>query len=662
MRIRTTVVNALAAGALFAGVVGAAGATSASAVTLNTFYVSPYGTSNINNTCTTKSVPCLLISQAISAATADNPGGPNTTKLAKGTYDQDISLTGTTDMTITGPAGKNDKYTAVVNDNVATVVDVDSSNTNAIVENIAIVGGSSSTTGAEVDGAGNELENVSVSGISGASSNAITSNAATVDNASVDGAVCSDTTTSDIPANAPAGTLVTLSKKIPKCAGTLNDTAVTIGGKPFSVDSAGKKALGLDTTNGSSLVSADSTVIFNSPMTAYNDNGVVCTGCTVENSTISGSGTAGQIGVNASSGGSDNIQGDKVTGQGAYGIQVEASTGTINIGTVTANTVSSSGVAFQIDGASDASGGTVNAGATGIANSYSGIEGGISATCIDTDNPQSLNLIGNAATSTSVEGAGIVFQGVVDSVDTGNTVSGGTLGWLLAVGQGCPNDVGTSGNVFTSNSVTDMTLFGVLILGPADPEDIILAGYEKGLSFSQSGNEPNTFTSNTWTNDGEAGIVDFNGFESQVLPACSYVVATTATTPGAPVTSVDVDEPSVADGGTTCTLEPGTNLEDNIFTINQELYVQTDGAVTLLAGGSAKTVSVQNFIPLASATLDAPPDGHGIAVGDDITIDGIPSSNSTTTNVYATNIPADPDFNGSSSLDTITGSGGYYAA
>jgi hypothetical protein len=30
--------------------------------------------------------------------------------------------------------------------------------------------------------------------------------------------------------------------------------------------------------------------------------------------------------------------------------------------------------------------------------------------------------------------------------------------------------------------------------------------------------------------------------------------------------------------------------------------------------------------------------------------------------VYATNIPADPDFNGSSSLDTITGSGGYYAA
>jgi hypothetical protein len=665
MKIRASVfiasvVKALAAAALIAGVVGVTGATSVSAAPLNTFYVSPFGTSNINNTCTTKSVPCLLISHAISVATAANPGGPNTIELAKGTYDQDISLTGTSNMTILGPAAKNDKYTAILDDDVPTVVDVDSSNTGATIENLGIVGGSSSTVGAEVDGVGNELENVSITGISGTSSNAIASNAGTIDNATVSGTQCSDTTKSAIPANAPTGTIVPLSKKIPTCAGTLNDTAVTIGGQSFNVDSAGRAALGLDTANGATTVPADATVVFNTIGIAYNDNGVVCTDCTVENSTIKGNGGAGQVGINATSGGNDNIQGDKVTGQGAFGIAVESSTGVINVGTMAANTVSASGVALQIDGAADASGGTVNAGSMGVTNSYSGIQGGISATCISTDNAQSLNLIGNTVTSTGLEGAGIVFQGVVGSTDTANTVSRGTLGWLLASGQGCPNDVGSSGNVFTTNSVTDMTLFGVLILGPADPEDILLASFEEGLSFSQSGNEPNTFTSNTWSDDGEAGIVDFNAFESPTVPVCSTVVAAAATTPGESVTSVELHEPSVHHGGTTCKLVPGTNLEDSIFTINQELYVHV--TVKLVAGGPVKTVPVQNFIPLASSTLDAPPDGHGIAVGDDISTDGFPSGDSATTNTYQSDVPADPSFNGSSSLDAITGSGGYDSA
>jgi len=650
MRIRATVVKALAAGALLAGTIGVVGATSASAAALNTFYVSTHGTTNVNNTCTTKSAPCALISHAVAEAVAANPAGPNTIVVAGGKYSQAINLSGITNMTIVGKAPKNGKLKTVLSA-ANPVINVPAGNSGVTVENIAAVGSGGGANGIEVD-AGNTVNTAAFSVSSGAPANAVSSTGGNVENVTVAGTLCTSTTKTDIPANAPNGTLVSLTKKIPKCAGNLAATPVKINGISETVDSAGRKALGLTVANGPTDIPQGSTVAYASTTDAYSVTGVVCTGCTVTGSSINGSGAAGTNGIQAETGGNDTITGNTVNGN-ANGIAVEVPGpgNTITVGTaLSPNSGGSNGTGIAVDGQVGGTG-TVNVTGNGVG----GLLGGIALNCITTG---AETVTGNTASSTGLEGAGLVLAGVQNVQLTGNTASG-TLGVMVANGllADCPTTAST-GNTFTSNTVKNSLLLGVLIAGANDPVDVSAALYNFGLNPTQAANEPNAFNSNTWSSNGEANLVDFNAYQSSVAPACGGVGATTSIPAGTTITSVNVVS------ATTCTLNPGVNLEDaNDGTppghINQELYVQS--AVTLIAGVPG-TVSVKNFLPLASSQFDAAP-AAGLVAGDTLYTDQNPALNapSTTTNTYNLN-SAQPHFNGSSTLDAITGSGGYYSA
>jgi hypothetical protein len=675
MRIRATVVKALAAGALLAGVVGVAGAGVASASTpLNPFYVATNGSSNPNNSCTNKAAPCQSITQALGKAASANPSGPNTIIVAKGVYTGSLnnpSLTSNNNTTIVGAVSKKGAFKVTVD--VSGTVDV--TGTTDSISDIAISETGAPAVGIELGGPTDSITTDSystgVGGTPATTAAVLAESGGTVSSVIVNGTACTDTTKTDLPVGAQAGTLVGLKKKLPKCAEPfMNPSTVSIGGNPESVDTAGNKNLELASANGAATdTPVGSTVSFASTLAAYSAAGViVADGAVVENSTINGSGVSTQTGIEV--GALGTATGNKVNGNGTAGISTEIPAGgTATIGGTApgaGNSGSSNAAGIAVDGV-DTGGGSVAV----TDNSVGGVNVGISASCITTG---TVSFTGNTASESAEEGAGITLLGVQDTTWTSNSTSG-TIALLVATGgpnvaapHNPPSDecsTASTGNHFTSNTVDNGLLLGAVITGQSDPTDVTALLGGLGVVTMQAGNSGNIFNGNTWSGNGEANIVDLSAFDSQVQPACAGVSDVTlagAIAPGTSITSVSLKSTQ------TCTLNPGTNLTDvnPASTIEQTLYI-TSSCTLLSTDMSGTTCSVSNFIPLASSQLNpatnATPPGTGGSVGDGIGVD-VSGVAHATTNTYGNVTPnnVEPDFNGSSTLDAATGSGGYYSA
>jgi hypothetical protein len=673
MRIRATVVKALASGALLAGVIGGVGIQIAHAATVNNFYVATNGSDGpggMGNSCTNKAEPCATLAHAINEADAVNPAGPNTITVAKGTYSgQTVSVTGQNFLTIQGSVAKSGKIrTTFQSTTSGDPVFVSSSNVSTVVTGVNLIQDSGVTEGplgtvGNIVTSGTTLENSTI-GASSAPDVAILNEGSTVDNVTVAGATCADVTKSGVAENSPAGTLVTLSKKVPKCAGSLSNSPVTASvtdptptshsvTETIMVNQDGKKALVLTATGPTGspdlAIPAGATLAFASTISAYSTDGVVNEGGTVENSTFDGSGSGTQIGIEAAA--NSTSTGNKVNGNGEAGIQAEVATGTITVGGVASgagNSGSSNGVGISVDG-QEAGTGTVDV----TDNSVGGVSAGFAATCLNTAGAVA-NIEGNTISESAEEGAGLTLLGVQNQANiSGNTISG-TIATLIAdAGSATPACSGdaSSGNTLTDNTVSNGLLFGVVVTGAYDPADVVTLGAAFGLGASQSGNTGNTFSGNTWSGNGEANLVDLNSFFGQVAPACSNVTTTAAIPAGTAVTSVTVKTL------TTCTLNPGTTLSAPAGNnINQTLYV-TNAATILSTNTSGTAVSVSNFIPLASSQLNA----AGLTAPSTLTVDAYGAGSNAVHNTYTANSPQ-PDFNGASSLDAATGSAGYYSA
>jgi len=679
MRIRATVVKALAAGALLAGLSGAVVTASASAgvPVLNAFYVSPHGTSALSNDCSNKAVPCLTIAQAITQAT-DADVSSATIFLAKGAYNlagdhnQDISLANTTIKGAGTANAKTGQYKSVIQDNSGTVITLSGSGDS--LQDVSVNGdptnaGGGATVGVLVE-PGTTAQDVAVTNIDHSGSSAFDVDGGTLNGGNVGGTLCTAITSSAIaPGTYNHNAIVTLTKKIPKCAGTLNATPVTIGGTPFTVESAGNKALGLDsgTAPAHTGVPAGAEVVFDPTVASYTANGVLfgLLGGTVENSSITGSGAATLTGINAEGafGGAVNVEGTTVAGDGA-GISLEENGYTDGIGDTAGNTVTNGNAEGLVVDGQAFFGGTVNVGSatsTG-SNAYTGSSAGIVGSCIP---GAGLNI-----TDTSGSGAGaslnvgILFEGVWGSSDQGDTASGG-LGWLL-LNTTCPgptsehsgdNNIGTT----AGNNVSGSLVAGLVVSGPANPVEVqtiiatpvALGGL--GDSTPQAGNTGNTFDNNSWSG-AEAGLIDFNAFDGEVAPACTLgdLTLTSAVTAG--TSFGGGGDISVSNSGPTCSLRGGTNLE--ISGLNQELYVTS--TTSLLSASTGNQVPVQNFIWVASGELDG-----GAAATTPVAWDEVPISNTlSTSNTYgsgtAANSPS-PDFNhNSAALSSALGDPGYY--
>jgi hypothetical protein len=677
MRIRATVVKALAAGALLAGVAGVAGAGSASALTLNTFYVSPHGTTNVSNDCTNKQVPCLTIQQALTKA-QDADVTSATISLAKGIYNQpgdSVSL-GATDnnFTITGTGTENAKtglYKAVIESTNTPVLSI-SGATGAAIENLSVNGdptdaGNGSGLGVSVSGA-NTVQNVSVTNIDKTSSGiGVELNGSTANNVTVGGSLCTAITKTALPAGNDTDQIVSLTKKIPKCAGTVLNSSVTIGGQPFTVDSAGKKALAID--SGSSPAPAgtpaDSEVVFDPTVAAYTLDGIVLgtDGGTVSGSHVTGSGAAALTGINAegAEAGPVSIQGTSVAGNGT-GIALEVQAGGDNIGTTAGNSLSSGNTeGLVIDGEAGETGTVAVGSTTASGNSYSGSSAGIVANCLSSSATLSIT-----DTSASGSGAslniGVLYDGVYASSEQGDTISGAVGELLLA--NTCPgptlehsanNLIGTT----TGNNISGSLVAGLVVAGPADPIDITsvieapVVDGGLGNTTTQSGNTGNTFDSNTWSGL-EAGLIDFTAFQGEVAPSCTLgdVTLTSAIVAGTVPGPI-----SVSNSGPTCSLRSGTNLE--VTGLHEELYVTS--TTNLPGSTTGNSVPSANFLTIAAAQLN-----NGAAAGAQIAWDEVPASNSATGNTYGAGATANspsPTFNaGSAELSGALGDPGYFVA
>jgi hypothetical protein len=636
MRIRATVVKALAAGALLVGVVGVAGAETAGALSINNFYVAKNG-NNLNNSCTNKSAPCQTIAAAVAQADHVDSSGPNTINVAKGAYtlgSGDLNLTGQENLTIIGQVAKSGKNKVTLT-GPNPIVSTDGTDTNVTVSNFNLLGTGGGSAGVALT-AGNTLANSTYGASSPATVAISAQTGGTVSHDTVSGTLCTDVTKSGVAASSPAGTLVTLSKKVPACAVTSSSASatVTVGNTPTTVtiDTAqdGKKNLELTSAGPTpnDAIPAGATLSFNSSVAAYSGEGVVVGGtAVVENSTVDGSGGP-TIGIATAEGAT--VTGNTVNGNGEAGIEATVpSSGTITIvgaASGDGNSGGSNEIGILIEGGGAS--GTISA----VDNSVGGIEFGAELNGLN----QNVTFTGNTVSESAEEGIGLALLNVglsgTHSV-SGNTING-TIGALLADG--------TINTNFTGNTVSGL-LTGLAVPGAADPTDVTaLLG---AFSITPGTNTGNTITSNTVSGSDGANVLDLSAFDGEVAPACTTgdVKTASAIAPDTAITSISVKST------VTCTLNPGTTL---VSTLDQELYVTS--AATIIGGAtSPTTVSVSNFIPLASSQLN-----NGLGSGSTLEIDS--ESDSSVANTYTTN-SCTPDFNGSATLDAATGSAGYYS-
>jgi hypothetical protein len=679
---------------MVAGLASVVAETSASALTFNTFYVSPKGSTNINNNCSNKAVPCATIAQAIAADVAAIGGAaPSTIQLAKGTYNETVTLTGGTKakITIAGTVSKSGKLRSTIAGAV-TLGSASDGLTGVVVNSGSATGVTvgSSAAGATV-GPNVTVENSSVDGISVGNATAL------VNGVTVSAPTCTTTTTADMSyaSGAVVGTFNPFAlsvKSIPKCAKPpLNGASVTINGFPATVDSAGKHTLGVtavsygagppcsfanptcDSPTGSVVNFTPSVIPFGS-----GGAGVDCaSACTVENSTIAGVGVGD--GIATAAGGT--LSGNKISGA-AIGIATATAATATTVGTgacigfcppltfnTTGNTVSGSTIAIQVKHGAN---GTVNV----AGNSASGLTWGIQTSRISASD--SVKVTGNSATGSSL-GVGVGLIG--SDVTHGNNISGSAVNVMVANAQNaanCASPVASTNNKIQTNTISGGLLFGVATGGgvatTANPTDLsavlgLLFGVQNCVS-----NSGNTIQWNKLSGSGVANIADFNSFQgTSAYPPNSFVqVCDLANCPvlgsGAVPAGTTVTQLNLFGSGT---LTAGTVLED--ITAGSPpgsgvpITFFVNGSCILAATGTTCTVDslVGGHFPL---NLTGVSDLDSIIVNPNQTYGGPYGADTTgTINAYAGNLDVNSTpvacnvgQNGSATFAAATDNAGYF--
>jgi len=511
--IRSTVVRALAAGAMIAGVTAIVSGT-ANASAPFTYYASPTG-SSANTPCTSKGNPCDL--QTALTVEAANSGGVAGSEvlLLKGTYNTRISTGTTQTNTPSQPSGKlvTTNNNAIISGVSAkkTIINgtapsgantdngiIDLTGTTGItIQKLTVEGGggfpnntggnlpqaimSQPTGTATISGVTIENDAPAAVGITMASGTTNSNQ-----NTLTSGSSCQETT-GNSPSVANPWTypgFVATSKKLTKCAGksgnvltvvTPSNTTTYTGSPAWS--KTGKKQIEInvgDSPAGTQpAIPAGSTLIFTQASGAYTVAGESCAAvCHISAGSITGNAEAvavgnGPVGISASDGATLTVDGTSVSGNVNSDFQLEKTDGS---GYQDPNAGPGAGIAAGCDPTTGSSpvAVTLNATTSGddlgvFEESALGVaqqEGGPCAT--SPSNATSFNIIGGtyagnsagvvlAANLTPSIASGFGTTGVTDSI-TNASISGTTTGAGLEL-------KGTSGQTFGASGAANTNTF-----------------------------------------------------------------------------------------------------------------------------------------------------------------------------------------------------------
>jgi hypothetical protein len=352
----------------------------------------------------------------------------------------------------------------------------------------------------------------------------------------------------------------------------------------------------------------------------------------VENSTIDGSGLGTQVGIAPSDGAV--VQGNTVNGNGEAGIAVSIDSSAITIGgslSGQGNGGASNEAGIVVEGPGS---GTVSV----VDNSVGGVEFG---TLLAGVNDQVV-FTGNTVSESAEEGIGLVLEETFEELGA-NSISdnqiSGTIGALV--------DDSSTYNTLSGNTINGL-LTGLAVPGNFNPVDVNSLLGPTGFDITTGTNTHNTFSNNTLSGSLGANAVDLTGFDGQNAPNCGTVTTTSKIVADTTVSSVNLAVTQ------TCTLDPGAYMTNAGF--GEEMYVtQATTILSTTVGGTA--VPVSNFITAASAQLN-----NGLNSGSTLTVDSFGPGANAGGNTFSSGASANsctPDFNGSATLDTATGSAGY---
>jgi hypothetical protein len=670
----------------------------------NAFYVSTHGSDapgGGSNTCTNKAEPCATVEHALAEQAAVNPSSVadpafNVINVAKGVYAPQPAITcaaggANNNVNIIGARETKVKVNIDTLSADATPSLVDFSNcTGATIEDLEIINDGAGSAGlAGVYLCTNDTAN-SIHllgelpiGVDEGCNNGTLSNSVLVPT------LCTATTKAgaDITGTLaegwgfPANVKV---NKIPKCA-TGDLGTVDINGVSYTYTiSATPKTIVLTGGGPAGTAVASGTVIaFGSSDAAFLQVGDECSdvsNCIITNNIITGGGgpaVADEFGILVTDGGTATVTGNTVSNnsdptacgasQAACGAGIAvipngsgANAGNTTVGITeslvpsgSGNTVSGNDIGIEVafNPAGSPSAVTVNG------NTVSGLTTGVALANVG-EGAQSVQLEANSI-SGSAGGAGLALSGVIGQTlgggnsALGNNISGNGVGVAFVPGAGPAED---QGNLFEHNNVSDNLAIGVSLSGDATPPEF------QG-PYPTPGSEPNTFTANIWTGNGDTS----EAAGANVLDAAASTVANTV---GAPVLTLAADVPA----GTTPTSFSISQSGATDYTIPMGTILQVGGASygSPLSPGSANfyvaantvigpdtgpatTVAVTDLVP----TLDTP--FTIINAGNLFTVQTLNSVAST--NVYGTLNSCKPDIGGSATLNA--GSSipvdGYYA-
>lgn len=486
--------------------------------------------------------------------------------------------------------------------------------------------------------------------------------------------------------------------KIPKCANGFN--RVIIGGISYSAKRSGSKTVvltGGPTPPHTPAISRKASLVFNTSVPSYTGVGVACntlieplpspTSCSISSTTVQGGGTVytsanSPIGILVTNGATADLSGNKVSGNSdsesngiGIGLLPDTADGQTAGSTTVGDEPPASGAAETVSGndigilasafpsvSSTAtwaiSGNTVSANEVGML--LSGLTTGT--------NIGNVSVSSNDVTNT-VPGVGIELADVVaggsgsviiggNEVTLGNTVTGNGIGIALTEG--------TTSVTVEQNTVENNVFFGVAVDG-ADAMREFLPG---------SAASGNTFTSNTWTGNGNpvsgevnggANVIDFGGFSfptgsiggsasaqasdlslsvaipAGAIPSSITVVKSSGLVDVGPGTLVSIDGYCAA-STFTCV---GTNV--SFFVTGVQNTPPTPGNPTGPVGNIPVVVDVAPIAPGAAVPLNAVAAGASVSTNDQVTL--------SSTNVYSANSCTPSAPNTSTTLKAGTGGG-----
>jgi hypothetical protein len=651
MRIRATVVKALAAGALLAGIAGVGIAGTASALSPFNYFASPTGTA-ANAPCTSKHSPCDLTTALSQEATnsAGNPG--SVVHLAKGTYTETISLTspGNDNVLIEGkkasttlvPGGISfSGHTGVTVSNITLTSALAASGGTIAVENGALA----------APGTGDVLNGSTISASGTAEEAVLNGGTTTLSNDNIveltSAASCTTVSKASPSVANPGWTTPGFLnvKKVPKCATsapaattvkiTTPGPATTVATTyTFPFTRSGPKALDLgnNTSPGGTnpAIPAGTTVVYKAaatPSPAYSTAGVAVSGGvqTITGGNIAGPTSSvaspgnGPVGISVS-GGTANVTGVSVsgnvnTGTGNPGIGVSLSGGIGNLGAGVTTTGNDVGLLISASsGAQSVVGGSYSAGATGSAGV---VIVGLGNAAIG--NSATLTFTGNTISGSS-GGAGLQLEGVKNTTlgsstpvppasvaSLTNTVSGNAVGVAFGQLTAAGPVGGSTGNTLNNFNINNNLAFGVEVAGQYAP-NTFTGGTPPTVASSGDSVVNSVFSNNGAT--GAAAGANIANFDSYAGPIDSTAGLVTTT-----------DIPAGSTAPTTITLmntsaTPVTVANGEAITLAgepQELYVDNGAGVShVLAQNTSFTFTVNTIVPSRSTTTADIPVGTAV--------------------------------------------------